>query len=107
MRFKDKPSLKYHGIKILVLDGNLAQALPLIKNFNRLGCEVFVLCGSKLDVGYATKYTHHRILAKIDYSDEDAITDLLLNIVKSSKFDIVFPLIDIYANILSKNKSYQ
>ena len=104
MRYKDNPSLKYNGIKVLILDGNLAQSLPLIKHFNKLGCEVYVLCGSKLDVGYATKYTHHRILSKIDYSDENSIKDLLLNIVKNTKFDVVFPLIDIYASILSKNK---
>lgn len=104
MKYRSNPSLKYNGKKVLLLDGNLAQVLPLIKHFARLGCEVFVLCGSKLDAGYASRYTHHRIHKKLDYDNEEGLFSLLLELIKEGHFDVVFPLIDVYAYILSKHK---
>ena len=37
------------GKRVLVLEGYCKQTLPFLRGFRELGCEVTVLCGSKMD----------------------------------------------------------
>ena len=95
----------YSGKRVLLIDGGSQQVLPLTKAFRELGCDVTVYCGSKLDVGYASKYTSHRIL---DCFDREKTNDTYLGIKKTieqGKYDLVIPMSDFPAGILAEHKT--
>lgn len=96
--------MDFKGIRVLILEGYARQSLPMIKAFNKLGCEVTALCSSKLDVAYASKYTHHKILGICDRDRVDETTQQVRELLKSGNYDIVVPLVDFSASLLSNNK---
>ena len=95
----------FNGIRVLVLEGYSRQSLPLIKAFRSLGCEVSVLCNSKFDVAYVSKYTTHKILGICDREKVAETTQQILALLKTNKYDMVVPTVDFSASVLAKNKS--
>ena len=95
---------KEGNIRVLLIDGGARQCLPLIKEFHKKGCEVSILCASKMDVGYYYKYTDRRVLASIDLHDESVSYKAILKEVSSGYYDLVIPMVDFFATILSKHK---
>ena len=96
--------MKYLGKKVLLIDGGSRQVLPMIKGFHNLGFEVSVFCGSKFDVGYNFKYTDKKILAFYDAANHDKTYESILKAVKRKKYDIIVPMNDFAATILSEHK---
>jgi predicted ATP-grasp superfamily ATP-dependent carboligase len=90
--------------KVLIIDGGARQCLPIIKEFHKKGCEVTALCGSKMDVGYHYKYTDRKILVEFDFHNEDVSYKPILEEVSTGRYDIVIPMVDFFATILSKHK---
>lgn len=98
---KEKP---FKGKHILVLEGYCKQCLPFIRGFKDLGCEVTVLCGTKLDCGYASRLPDHKILGLCDLHKPEESEKYIVELVKNSHFDMVFAPFDFSARILSHNK---
>lgn len=96
--------MDFKGTRVLILEGYARQSLPLIRAFNRLGCEVTALCSSKLDVAYVSRYTHNRYLGICDREKVIETTQQIRELLKSSKYDVVVPTVDFSAKILSYNK---
>ncbi|MBD5420933.1 MAG: ATP-grasp domain-containing protein [Bacteroides sp.] len=82
------------GKRILVLDGFCKQCLPFLRGFRELGCEVTIVCGSRLDTGYASRLPHHKILTSFDWRTGEGTEDFIRDIAKSGKYDILLPLFD-------------
>lgn len=97
--------MDYKGKKILLVDGGSQQVLPLTKAFRELGCDVTVYCGSKLDVGYASKYTSHRILDCFDREKTDETYRGIKKAIEQGKYDVVIPMSDFPAGILAEHKT--
>ena len=95
----------YKGKRILLIDGGSRQVLPLIKEFGELQCDVTVYCGSKLDVGYVSKYTKHRILDCYDQDHPEDTRDGIIKAIQSGNFDMVVPMNDFAAGILANHKA--
>ena len=91
--------------RILLIDGGSRQCLPLIKNFHNKGCEVTILCASKMDVGYYYRYTDRKILTTLDYDDEETTYKAIFDEVATGRYDIVIPMVDFFATMLSKHKN--
>ena len=91
-------------LKVLIIDGGSRQCLPLIKHFHMVGCEVTALCGSKMDLGYHYRFTDKKVLVNLDFQDEDATYKPILQEISTGKYDLVLPMIDFFATILSKHK---
>lgn len=89
---------------VLILEGYCKQTLPFIRGFKELGCEVTVLCGSKLDCGYASRLPDHKIIGTCDLHNHDGSELYIVELVKTGKFDIVFPPFDFSARILAEHK---
>lgn len=89
---------------ILILEGYTKQSLPFIRGFKELGCEVSVLCGTKLDCGYASRLPDHKILGVCDLHKPEESEKYIVELVKNSHFDMVFAPFDFSARILSHNK---
>ncbi|BES66470.1 hypothetical protein SANA_29090 [Gottschalkiaceae bacterium SANA] len=96
--------MDYKGIRVLVLEGYARQSLPLIKAFNKLGCEVTALCSSKFDVAYASRYTHHKYLGVCDREKVKETTRQVRELLMTGNYDVVVPTVDFSACLLSKNK---
>lgn len=89
---------------VLILEGYCKQCLPFIRAFKELGCEVSVLCGSRLDCSYASRLPDHKILGVCDFAHPGESERFIVDLVKSGRFDIVFPPFDFSARILSHHK---
>ena len=98
---KTKP---FRGRHILVLEGYCKQCLPFIRGFKEQGCEVTVLCGSKLDCGYSSRLPDHKILGVCDLHKPEESEQYIVEFVKKGHFDMVFAPFDFSARILSHNK---
>ena len=89
---------------VLVLEGYCKQCLPFIRGFKEHGCEVTVLCKSKLDCGYASRLPDHKILGTCDISRPQESEAYIVDLIKTGEFDMVFPAFEFSARILSHNK---
>ena len=94
----------FSGKHVLVLEGYCKQCLPFIRGFKGQGCEVTVLCGSKLDCGYASRLPDHKILGVCDLHKPEESEQYIVELVKRGHFDMVFAPFDFSARILSHNK---
>lgn len=92
------------GKHILVLEGYCKQSLPFIREFKKLGCEVSVLCGTKWDCAYWTRYADHKILGLCDLHKTEESEKYIVELVKTGSFDMVFAPFEFSARILSHNK---
>lgn len=92
------------GKHILVLEGYCKQCLPFIRGFKELGCEISVLCGSKLDCGYASRLPDHKILGVCDLHKQDESEAYIVDLIKKGNFDMVFAPFDFSSRILSHHK---
>ena len=92
------------GKHILVLEGYCKQCLPFIRGFKKLGCKVSVLCSSRLDCGYASRLPDHKILGTCFVDKPEESEKYIVELIKTGKFDLVFPSFEFSARILSHNK---
>lgn len=96
--------MEFYGKKVLILEGYCKQCLPFIRGFKKLGCEVTILCKTKLDCGYASRFPDHKILGICDLKRPKESEEYIVNLVKTGNYDLVYPLFDFSARILSHNK---
>lgn len=94
----------YKGKHILILEGYCKQCLPFIRGFRDLGCEVTVLCGSKLDCSYVSRLPKHKILGTCDVHKPKESEEYIVNLIKTGKYDLVFAPFDFSARILANRK---
>ena len=59
--------MDYKGKRVLVLDGFGRQQASILRQLHDLKCIITTVNDSKLDVGYASHYPHHRIVEKGPY----------------------------------------
>lgn len=96
--------MDYKGKRILILEGYARQCLPFMRSFKKHGCEVTLLCNSKLDLGYVSRYADHKILGICDPDRYEESAIYICNLIKMGNYDLVLPLVDFSARILSENK---
>ena len=92
------------GKHILILEGYARQCLPYMREFKRFGCEVSLLCHTRLDCGYASRLPDHKILGICDPDRYEDSEKFIIDLIKSGKYDLVFPLVDFSAGILARHK---
>ena len=96
---------KLTGKKVLIIDGGSRQCLPMIKGFKKNGFATIVYCSSKMDLGYRYKYTDKHILVKDTFEDTSITYANILKILEEDIYELVVPMNDYFAKILSKNKT--
>lgn len=96
--------MSFQGKHILILEGYARQCLPFMKSFKDKGCEISLLCGSKLDLGYWSKYPDHKIVGICDPNRYKESELYICELIRNGHFDLVLPLVDFSARILSVNK---
>lgn len=91
-------------MKVLLIEGRARQVLPMSKSLRELGCEVTTYNSSKLDPGYASKYPHRKLLAFCEAHDPEKSYQSVLSELTKYHYDLVIPLNDDIAIILSHHK---
>lgn len=99
-----KKTDKFAGKHVLVLEGYCKQVLPFLRGFKEQGCEVSILCSSKLDCGYASRLPDHKIMGVCDPHKPEESEQFIVELVKKGHYDLVFAPFDFSARILSHNK---
>lgn len=92
------------GKHVLILEGYCKQCLPFIRGFKKLGCEVTVLCDTKLDCAYASRIPDHKILGICDLKRPEESEKYIVELIKTGKYDLVYPVFDFSARILAHHK---
>lgn len=90
--------------KVLLIEGRARQVLPLSKSMYELGAEVTTYNGSKLDPGYASRYTQRKLLAFFDVKEPEKSFEALKTELEKYHYDMVIPMNDDIAIQLSKHK---
>ena len=91
-------------MNVLLLDGNTRQSLPMVKALSQKGHKVTLLCIRKSDLGYKSRWPTKKLLGPDPKVNDRAYIDNLLSILQSDKYDILIPLFDYSAEIVSRNK---
>ena len=99
-----KKTNRFAGKHVLVLEGYCKQVLPFLRGFKEQGCEVTVLCHTKLDCGYASRLPDHKILGTCDLHNQEESEKYIVELVKAGHYDLVFAPFDFSARVLSHNK---
>lgn len=92
------------GKRVLVLEGYCKQTLPYLRGFRELGCEVTVLCGSKLDCSYMSRLPHHKIVGVCDLHDAEGSEAYIVDLIKKGNYDLVFCPFEFSSRILAHHK---
>lgn len=93
-----------HSLKILLIEGSARQVLPMAKAFRELGHHVTTYNSSRFDFGYVSCWPHRKILSYSNPSDEQGTLQAVLNKLIAYRYDLVIPMNDEMARLLSKHK---
>lgn len=91
-------------MKILVLDGNSSQCLPLIYNLTKHCHDVYLVTTGRFTSGYFSIYPKKRYLWVNISRNYNQYYDTLISHLKNNSYDLVLGLSDITTNMLSENK---
>lgn len=83
--------MDWKKIRILVLNGERRQILPIIKGLAELGCYIVTLNNSKLDVGYTSRYPNERLIVPQEYLNGDYYSYIRM-LAETERFDVILPL---------------
>ncbi len=97
--------MDFKGVRVLLLDGFCRQNCILLKELNKLGCVTTVLCDSKLDVSYASRYPKKKILDVNFKDDLGYYEELIMRLCESGEYDVVFPVIEESTEICARRRA--
>lgn len=96
---------KYLGVRVILIEGRARQVMPLMKSLHQLGCHITTYNSSKLDMGYASRYPDNKIISYCNSEDPIGTYKAIRKEVMYNKYDLIIPLNDFVAIILSQNKN--
>ena len=99
-----KKQTKYSGIRVLLIEGRARQVMPLMKSLHKLGAHVTTYNASRLDMGYASHYPNKKILSYCNSVNPEKSWDCISKELMTKNYDLVIPLNDFVAILLSKHK---
>ena len=90
--------MDFKGLRVLVTDGPGRQTITILHGLKDLGCDVTVLCSSKLDLCYSSNAVNHIILDERATSHSENYIDYLMSLLKSGKYDVLLPVAEMTTN---------
>ena len=95
----EKPDLR--GTRVLLLEGFARQNMALMPALKALGCHLTTYNNSRLDVGYASRWPDVKLLKHWDRENPESSLKALLEVLKAGHYDVVIPMTDFSATLLS------
>ncbi len=90
--------------RVLLLDGHTRQVLPMAEALRRDDYWVGVVCRSRWDMGYVSRWPHARWLGPDPKTDPDGLVRFVAHLLAKEHFDVVIPLFDHAAEAVSRAK---
>jgi len=90
--------------RVLILEGDTRQVLPVAKALRQAGHYVAVLCEDRISYGAWSRYPHKRVFGPSCVREPEQYLKFLLKLLKKDSYDVVIPLFDFSAGIISKFK---
>ena len=94
---------KARRARVLIIDGDGTQTLPIVRDLYRKGHSVHILYAKKMSYGYATRYAERKVRTH-PVSDEKGFLGFLQNYVEDCGIDVCIAMSDKAAMVLSKNR---
>lgn len=91
--------------RILILDGNSSHCLPIIRSLEKSGHRVTLICPSVFSCGYFSKYGSEKKIWPRITTDEEEFYQLLIQLIKVEKYDLILGFSDQSSKLLSSNKA--
>lgn len=91
-------------IKVLLLEGFARQNMAMMESLHKDGYYIATYNNKKTDLGYLSHYPDKKILGAWDRNDENKSAEVILNLLKTEHYDVVIPMTDFSATMLSKRK---
>lgn len=96
-------SLEYSNISVLLIEGFSRQVLPMMKSLHKMGCKITTYNNSRLDIGYTSRYPDKKLIRYCNSENRKKTYEILLDELKTGEYDIVIPLTDFAAILLSEH----
>lgn len=90
--------------RVLILNGADRQSLPFMRSLKRAGHYVAVVCSSRCCTGYFSRYPDKRLIWPNIEHDEQGFYNALLDFLKKNNCDVILPLDDFTAHLVSYHK---
>ena len=84
--------MDFKKLRVLVLDGSGKQPHAMIKGLKEIGCHVTVLCSSKRNTCYVSKYPDKKLLVDGIKPQSKKYIPYLLKQAKSGNYDMFMPI---------------
>ncbi len=94
--------MDWKKIRVLVLDGETRQILPVVKGLKALDCCIATLSTSKLDFGYISRYSNEKLIVPQEYLNGDYYSYIRL-LAETGRFDVILPLSDKTMDIVTSH----
>jgi D-aspartate ligase len=103
MRNTQTKNIQIRKLNILLLDQG-RQSLPFLKSFSKNGHKTTVVCNTRLNESYFSRYPSKRLLWPSYVKERQAFENELINHLKNNNVDVTISVGDISSDILSKNR---
>lgn len=97
--------MDFHGIRVLVLDGDGKQTLAMIRGLKEIGCHVTVLCQSRIDTCYVSRLPDRRLLVPEADPENEQYIPMLLKLVSTGDYDVLMPVGELSTNPVTRYES--
>lgn len=96
---------KLPKVRVLVLDGRIQSCLPVLKALRIGGHHVTIAESDPLCVGFFSRYPHQRLRHRDPRKDPDGFLADLKGWLSRGDYDVLIPILDVTAELVSKHKS--
>jgi predicted ATP-grasp superfamily ATP-dependent carboligase len=87
--------------KVILIDGQTVQSLPISKSLKKLGYITILLCDKKNSYGYRSRYADRKIISPSVQKDFTKFHGFFTQLIKTERIDVTIPLTDFSARYLS------
>ncbi len=88
--------------KVLILDGGAAHGMAICESLKKSGYSTSIICDTKTQYGYHTKYADEKYLGPDSHQSEYA--EFMLDFLAKNHFDVLIPTSDTTAEFMSFHK---
>lgn len=91
-------------MKVLLLDAHTVQSISVARSLKEKGHEVSGFIESKMSYGYVSRYIDHKIISPVVLDSFDVYMDFLVEYLTDNPQDVIIPMYNDSAELLSCNK---
>ena len=90
-------------LHVLLVDGDSRQILPVMKGLHAQKCEITTVSSHRLANGFTSRFPDHKLL--FSSGSDDALFLQILGLVQTRSYDVLIPLSDHSADIVTRHET--